>query len=530
MASSSNNSNNNLSFDRDLRHAFAALSVRLESGIKSLDGVIELLRLRIEAEAQFASSLERIISNKSLICNIPTIETLRRDGLDALYTDLKNEYQQHIEYLNSLNEDIYLPCISMRELYASKNRLFANNTKQNIKSLRQHQNQFYKIKTKYEKVCKDASNARTLLLNAKLDNKISSQQILKLGTKVNSTLKTQQIWKEKYDQQQLIWNKQQIKFDDEMTSILQGMQTNEQNRMEIIKDSLNKFAVFITNLCANRNYDCKNLAQSMSQINIDNDLQIFIKNTLKQYPPKQPQHTPPYHSLHFGKIQQNAISNLNKISSTSINSNGSNKSNKSNKLNKSNKSHQRKQSSSSQSNSFFTTSITTTTNHTRQSSNSLSLSFEPAVINGRNHHLNGNSPQIIRTQSTPNSIGSFFKQKFQKQRSYNSPNTKPISSSSYNNANMRRNERSEYSKSNTISSFTKHSSIDNDDVININVMDNDQDPEIPSIEININNNSNNNNNNNNNDQRMKLTKIKYPKPVSPVPKPPKNRHNSDNRS
>ena len=42
-----------------------------------------------------------------------------------------------------------------------------------------------------------------------------------------------------------------------MTSILQGMQTNEQNRMIIIKDSLNKFAVFITNLCANRNYDCK---------------------------------------------------------------------------------------------------------------------------------------------------------------------------------------------------------------------------------------------------------------------------------
>merc|ERR1711963_877226 len=112
----------------------------------------------------------------------------------------------------------------MRELYASKNRLFANDTKQNIKTLRTQQSAFYKIKTKFEKICKDASNARTALINAKLDNKISSAQILKLGSKVNSTLKTQQNWREKYDESQLQWNRQQIKFDDEMTNILQGMQ------------------------------------------------------------------------------------------------------------------------------------------------------------------------------------------------------------------------------------------------------------------------------------------------------------------
>ena len=148
------NLNSNLSFDRHLRHAFAPLSARLECGIKSLDGIIELLRLRIEAEASYAASLQNIMSNESLISYVSSHESLRREGLDALFTDLKNEYQQHIEYLNSLNEDIYLPCISMREHYASQNRLFANNTKQNIKSLRQQQNQFYKIKTKYEKVCK----------------------------------------------------------------------------------------------------------------------------------------------------------------------------------------------------------------------------------------------------------------------------------------------------------------------------------------------------------------------------------------
>ena len=210
-----------LSFDRHLRHAFAPLSGRLEQGIKSLDAVIEMLRLRIEAEAQFAANLEKIISNERLLSYLSPLESLRKDGLDAMHADMKNEYNQRIEFLNSLNEDVYQPCVAMRELYASKNREFANDTKSNIKTLRKHQEQFYKMKSKYEKVCKEASQARTALLNAKLDHKISSQQILKLGSKVNSTLKTQQSYKEKYDQQQLIWNRQQVKFDDEMTAILQ---------------------------------------------------------------------------------------------------------------------------------------------------------------------------------------------------------------------------------------------------------------------------------------------------------------------
>ena len=433
-----------LSFDRHLRHAFAPLSSRLEAGIKSLDGIIEILRLRIEAEASFASGLEKIICNDKLLSSVSSLESLRIDGLDALHADLKNEYQQHIEFVNSLNEDIYEPCISMRELYASKNRLFANNTKQNIKSLRQQQNQFYKIKTKYEKVCKDASNARTLLLNAKLDNKISSQQILKLGTKVNSTLKTQQIWKEKYDQQSLIWNKQQIKFDDEMTAILQGMQTNEYNRMKIIKDSLNKLAVFITNLCANRNYDCKNLAESMSLINIEKDLQIFIKNTLKHYPsnntkPQQPpQQTKQNDHLHFSKQQQNALTNLNKVSQTKNNYN----------YNHSSSNHQRGQSSS-----FSSFSITNHRGqHYRNNSNSLSsISIDTNTNNNNNNHNNNNNNNklVMRQQSTPNSIGSFFKQKFQKQKSYNS--TQSLHSN--NNANMRR------ENSRTISSYTRQSSI-----------------------------------------------------------------------
>eukprot|EP00485_Elphidium_margaritaceum_P001675 CAMPEP_0202691314 /NCGR_PEP_ID=MMETSP1385-20130828/6063_1 /ASSEMBLY_ACC=CAM_ASM_000861 /TAXON_ID=933848 /ORGANISM="Elphidium margaritaceum" /LENGTH=836 /DNA_ID=CAMNT_0049346699 /DNA_START=32 /DNA_END=2542 /DNA_ORIENTATION=+ len=304
-----------LCFDRHLRHAFTPVTVRLQHGLKALDGVIEMLRLRIEAEAQFAAALQRIMNNESLIHNLPSSESLRKDGMDAIHADMKNEYTQRVEYVNSLTEDVYQPCLAMRDLYASKNRSFAHETKENIKQLRQHQSVFHKTKAKYEKVCRDASIARTSLLRAKSDTKISSQQILKLGNKVNSTLKTQQSWKERYEQGALEWHREQIRFDDQMTGMLQGMQSNEANRMANIQDSLNKWAVFTTNLCANRNYDCKSLAESMALMDPSRDLQLFMQQTLAAYPSQTPNgQIPPHHALHYGKDQKDALVHLNKTS------------------------------------------------------------------------------------------------------------------------------------------------------------------------------------------------------------------------
>ena len=438
-------SSEKLTFDRHLRHAFAPLSARLESGIGALDGMIEMLRLRIEAEATFAASLQRILNNEKLLSSLSPLESLRKDGLDALHADMKNEHTQRLEFLNSLNEDVYQPVVAMRELYAQKNRSFVSDAKSNIKSLRNQQTHFHKIRQKYEKVCKEASNARTALLNAKLDNKISSQQILKLGAKVNSTLKQQQNWKEKYDEEQLLWNRHQIKFDDEMTNILQGMQSNEFNRMTTSKDSMNKWAVFVTNLCANRNYDVKNLAESMSLIDIDKDLQIFIQQTLQKHPSKNPNGPiPPHHSLHYGKQHSNALNNLNKASSDR------------------NHDHSVDTKKAASRGAKHRVSSSITGNHFRNASRSSlkhapSLQHHPYSTNSSGTHNRGASVSVssfssfggssvshmrrgsgsvqsysgpvdhdvlqkrnIRQVSTPNSLGGFFKNKFQKQRSYNS--------------------------------------------------------------------------------------------------------------
>eukprot|EP01084_Bolivina_argentea_P139286 245046_1 len=232
-----------LSFDHDLKHTCTSIALRLRTGTKSLDDVLQILRMRIEAEIQFTDSLQNIINTSTkLMSNIQPNESLRSDGLSALYSDFKNEYTQRMAFLDSLKEDVQKPLIAMKEFHKIQ-------TKNNLKALKQQQNEFQKLKTKYNKV---------------------------IGNDIKNTSKQ----KQRVYQQQL--RKQHQIYDNKMRLTLQNMELNEYKRMNSMRDAFINWSAFTTNYCANRSYDISDLANSMSLINIENDLQIFIKNTITQ--------------------------------------------------------------------------------------------------------------------------------------------------------------------------------------------------------------------------------------------------------
>mmetsp|Transcript_49154 Transcript_49154/g.78519 ORF Transcript_49154/g.78519 Transcript_49154/m.78519 type:complete len:368 (+) Transcript_49154:62-1165(+) len=254
-----------LSFDADLVHAYTPVQLRLQNGAKSLDGVLEILRMRIDAETTFCAALQKMIGcSTDLISHISCTETLRSDGLDALTSDLKNEYTQRRAFLNSLKEDVQSPLHKMKEEYAAQNKYFTNQTKQNIQALKKQQTEFVKLKAKYDKLMRNSSN----------NNDHKKQQIL--------------VIKKKFLQQQENWKRQQHIFDSKMISTLQAMESSEYRRMNALRDGLTTWSAFITNLAANRSYDIQNLAKSMALIDVERDLQQWMRQTLKKHPKPKP--------------------------------------------------------------------------------------------------------------------------------------------------------------------------------------------------------------------------------------------------
>ena len=72
---------------------------------------------------------------------------------------------------------------------------------------------------------------------------------------------------ERYKAALLDWNREQSKFDHDMTSVLRGMQYNERARLQTFADCLSKWALFGMSLSTNRNDKLQVLAQAMSRVN-----------------------------------------------------------------------------------------------------------------------------------------------------------------------------------------------------------------------------------------------------------------------
>ena len=224
----------------------------LQKGKKSLDGIIEMLRLRVDAETQFTNSLRHILnSSNHLISTIDSTTSLKTHGFDALYVDMKNEYHQRLEYLNSLKVDVYEPCVRMKSVFDKNNKSLLSETKRKSKQFDQHQAEYKKLKEKYDK-------------------------LMSKTTKNTKETKQRPVIKRRYSQTLIVYKQQKSVFDAQMEGSLEKTKLMNYQRMKTLQDALTKWTISITNLCSNRSYDTQNLRESMALIDIEKDSQFFI--------------------------------------------------------------------------------------------------------------------------------------------------------------------------------------------------------------------------------------------------------------
>merc|ERR1712154_750361 len=102
---------------------------------------------------QFTNSLRHILNSSSnLISTFDSTTSLKMNGFDALFVDMKNEYHQRMEFLNSLKVDVYEPCVRMKSVCDKNNKSLINETKRKSKQFDAHQSEYQKLKQKYDKL------------------------------------------------------------------------------------------------------------------------------------------------------------------------------------------------------------------------------------------------------------------------------------------------------------------------------------------------------------------------------------------
>ena len=143
----------------------------------------------------------------------------------------------------------------MKQNYTLQNKAFTNTTKSNTKALRQQQSEYLRLKNKFNKLMNDDYNSQP-------------QQVQTIGNKLS--------------EQQIKLKQQQIIFDKQMAVTLKSIKQCEYKRIHSLRDALTNWSAFITNLWANRMYDVRSLTQSVSAINVQNDLQLYMQSALQK--------------------------------------------------------------------------------------------------------------------------------------------------------------------------------------------------------------------------------------------------------
>lgn len=253
-----------LTFDHDLRHAYTPIQERMQTGGKILTNVLEVIQMRIDAEKTFTNSLKKICDrSNNLLSLVPENETLRMYGLEAMCTDVKNEHSQRVEFLSFLRNDVRRPLQQVRDTYHAQNKSFNHTLKSSIGALKKQQNEFAKLKAKYDKVVHSENGGSA-------NTKSKKQQLLAV--------------KKRFNEQQIAWKQHNEDFEANMAATLRSMESNENKRLTSMQDALTNWSAFICNFCLNRSYDVRNLAENMAQIKPEQDLQQFMRSTLESNP------------------------------------------------------------------------------------------------------------------------------------------------------------------------------------------------------------------------------------------------------
>ena len=240
-----------------------------------------MLNERYNSEMQNALSLKKI---SELNYAVTTFDSLL-DGIIGFKSDMLNQYNYLIEYLNGIQEEIIIPLNKLNEDCLNKINKNINIMKNAERIYNNNCNKLESIKNKFHLSAKEAEIA-------KISSEISKNSNINPDIKKKEDLKCQNLLKIAKDNENIYVhsinevNAVQDDYIEIKKKCLNSIQDLEENLGEAIKDSLRKYVVFQVAYLRNLQYDIDKKAKLMESINIKKDIKNFIeKNITKDIPP-----------------------------------------------------------------------------------------------------------------------------------------------------------------------------------------------------------------------------------------------------
>eukprot|EP00474_Spongospora_subterranea_P004665 CRZ05123.1 hypothetical protein [Spongospora subterranea] len=248
------------SFSGELWANFASVVHNCENGYKSLKEFVAFLKERIRIERLHCKNLARLSRATIGKGEFGTLAA----AMDRLRVDATQGSNERMSFAAVLETDVLPEILEMKALYEKMNG---------------------KLILEGKKVSKALSDARERI-NSRADADESTLSKLQGFATLTSKFKSASPVKNSsngFSADKL--KSAEALYSDVMTSVLEGIQSNEEARIRCLRGALRKCVVFETSLVANRSYDIKDMAAVMEDIDHSEVLNQFISSVQTQAQP-----------------------------------------------------------------------------------------------------------------------------------------------------------------------------------------------------------------------------------------------------
>lgn len=255
------------------------LSKALNLKIRHITIFSSFIEERINIEQTFTRSLQKLLGRDFNFGEGSTLE----EGFTKLKIDFGNEHGERTTYVENLTTDILPQLYAFRDKYTKVVKTISEQLTSQGKKYRAQYKSWDKTKTRFHRSCEEARSAKNKLLQIATENKTKKNtDVVKLGKRVNQTLRAQQEWEKKFANEDIKYRKLQNEIESTVDSALYKYQELEIERINCLKDILRKMLVYGVNFIRNRQYDINNIAEVMEKINAESDLLEIIEKLKKK--------------------------------------------------------------------------------------------------------------------------------------------------------------------------------------------------------------------------------------------------------
>lgn len=257
-----------------LKSHFWGIREHSRKRVQTLAEFLSLLTQRVSCEKSYAANMRRIA--KVPLCqygeySCATPSTFSR-GMKAFQVDCSNRANQSVSFVDSVEAEVVEPLRTLIEEHEEYLKSYGGKFERTKEKVDAAAASVRRLREKYVAALNDAEKTLYDCESARVDAKIDACAQDRFNARIWNSLASLKEARDKYKECEKLSAAMNAQCELTLAEVLTDLQTHEEQRVQVVKDSLQKLLVYEVSVEQNHRYDIQQITGAVQSMNPKDDV------------------------------------------------------------------------------------------------------------------------------------------------------------------------------------------------------------------------------------------------------------------